>query len=253
MGAGQRGYVGRAEGFERKQVPLSTSMEKADMSGSGAQMRAWRAFDAILSRFRGIQDRSLADSCQADAAQEVSLATMGFVLPDYTSPSTVPPLLPSAAWPAPSASTEAKEEANSAVELTTTPQSRRTTGRRCWTSADTRQALLDELDHLDLTELAGSESVGEALHELRATAEAGGQELEKLATNVRAAALEASKGAAKQQLQEWRERAQAAVMAGGRRAHRFLKDLPQVRGPTAPEGWPLQGDAAAQATHDEWL
>eukprot|EP00959_Pyramimonas_sp_CCMP1952_P080476 1681788-Pyramimonas_sp.AAC.1 len=65
VGAGQRGSVGRADGFERRQVPLAVSMEKAEFSGSGAQMRAWRSLDAILSRFQALQDDTVGASEEA--------------------------------------------------------------------------------------------------------------------------------------------------------------------------------------------
>ncbi|CAK0885126.1 unnamed protein product [Prorocentrum cordatum] len=240
VGAGQRGSVGRADGFERRQVPLAVSMEKAEFSGSGAQMRAWRSLDAILSRFQALQDDTVGASEEAvvqpsstgssgacawreehtgewPAAPSVaglstegpslSLSSMGFILPDYTSPHSGPTPLAGA----------------------------------------------EELDYLDLSLLTGGKSVDFDLHSLRRVAEAGGEDLATLATNVHQAALEASQAAAKVQLQEWREWAQSAVKAGGRRAHRYLKDLPQVKGPVAPEGWALQGDAAAQAMHMDWL
>eukprot|EP00959_Pyramimonas_sp_CCMP1952_P117575 2458120-Pyramimonas_sp.AAC.1 len=70
MGAGQRGYTRRADGLERKQVLLATSMEEAAMSGSGGQMRAWRALDAILSRFRGLRGHAQDDRGQAAVEQE---------------------------------------------------------------------------------------------------------------------------------------------------------------------------------------
>ncbi|CAK0809426.1 unnamed protein product, partial [Prorocentrum cordatum] len=221
-------------------VPLAVSMEKAALSGSGAQMRAWRSLDAILSRFQALQDDTVGASDEAavqpsstcsggacDRREEragewpaapsvsglstegpsLSLGSMGFVLPDYTSPYSGPTPLAGA----------------------------------------------EELDHLDLSTLTGAKIVEFDLHSLRSVAEAGGEDLATLATNVHQAALEASQAAAKVQLQEWREWAQSAVKAGGRRAHRYLKDLPQVKGPVAPEGWALQGDAAVQAMHMDWL
>ncbi|CAK0809422.1 unnamed protein product, partial [Prorocentrum cordatum] len=214
VGSGQRGYTGRADGFERKQVPLATSMEKAAMSGGGGQMRAWRSLDAILPRFRGLQDHALDDRGQAAEEQEVSLTPLGFVLPDYTSPSTGPPPLPRAAWPSLSGPTTPdaprQESAASEAAHTASPQPRAAATRRRWRVADSRQALLDELGHLDFSELTSVKSIEFDLHVLRATAEAGGEDLETLASNVHKTALEASQAAAKEQLQEWREWAQSA-------------------------------------------
>eukprot|EP00959_Pyramimonas_sp_CCMP1952_P135015 2824968-Pyramimonas_sp.AAC.1 len=98
-------------------------MEKAVLSGSGAQMRAWRSLDAILSRFHALQDDTVGASEEAvvqpsstgssgacarreehagewPAAPSVaglstegpslSLSSMGFTLPDYTSPHSGP-------------------------------------------------------------------------------------------------------------------------------------------------------------------